>query len=128
VIFWKPAGFDENRLMCVGLKGIEAMWSQVFNSHNSGATAMKKKVDMTSKRLAAILTQHGIDKGYWPGMKALVFYGKRPADELRYRLKHVGNYVACLKAILTELSEAYWRETGIKFPPKDWQPACRKAS
>jgi hypothetical protein len=28
-VFWKPAGFDENRLMCVGLKGIEAMWSQV---------------------------------------------------------------------------------------------------
>lgn len=89
---------------------------------------MKKKVDMSSKRLGAILTQHGIDKGYWPGMKALVFYGKRPADELRYRLKHVGNYVACLKAILTELSEAYYKAMGIKFPPKDWQPACRKAS
>lgn len=28
-LFRKPAGFDENHLMCVGLKGIEAMWSQV---------------------------------------------------------------------------------------------------
>ena len=90
---------------------------------------MKKKVDMTSKRLAAILTQHGIDKGDCPAIEALVFYGKRPADELRYRLKHVGNYKRCLKAILTELSEAYYKAMGIKFPPPDWQcPANRKAS
>ena len=87
---------------------------------------MKKKVDMTSKRLAAILTQHGIDKGDLPGIKALVFYGNRPADELRYRLKHVGNYKRCLKAILTELSEAYYREVGIKFPPPDYQPPKRR--
>src|SRR3990172_3460779 len=99
-----------------------------FNSHNSGATAMKKMVDMTSKRLAAILTQHGIDNGDCPAIKALVFYGKRPADELRYRLKHVGNYKRCLKAILTELSEAYYKAMGIEFPPANWQPGCRKAS
>ena len=89
---------------------------------------MKKKVDMTSKRLAAILTQHAIDKGDWPGIKGLVFYGKRPADELRYRLKHVGNYKRCLKAILTELSQEYYNAMGIKFPPPDWQPGCRKVS
>ena len=90
---------------------------------------MKKKVDMTSKRLAAILTQHGIDKGDCPAIKGLVFYGKPLADELRYRLKHVGNYKRCLKAILTELSEAYYKAMGIKFPPPDYQcPTCRKAS
>jgi hypothetical protein len=87
---------------------------------------MKKLVDMTGKRLAAILTQHAIDKGDWPGIRGLVFYGKPLADELRYRLKHVGNYKRCLKAILTELSEAYYRETGIKFPPPDYQPPKRR--
>ena len=89
---------------------------------------MKKKVDMTAKRLAAILTQFGIDKGDCPAIKALVFYGKPPADELRYRLNHVGNYERCLKAILTELSEAYYKAMGIKFPPPDYQSPTRKAS
>ncbi len=90
---------------------------------------MKKLVDMTGKRLTAILAQHAIDKGDWPGIKELVFYGKPPADELRYRLKHVGNYKRCLKAILTELSEAYYKAMGIKFPPPDYQcPTRGKAS
>ncbi len=88
---------------------------------------MKKKVDMTSKRLAAILTEHAIDKSDWAGIKALVFYGKRPADDLLYRLKRVRNYARCLNAILTELSEAYYKAMGIKFPPPDYQcPKRRK--
>ncbi len=88
---------------------------------------MKKLVDMTGKRLAAILAQHGIDKGDWPGVKALVFYGKRPTDELRHRLKHVGNYKRCLKAILRELSEEYYKSAGITFPPPDYKaPKPRK--
>ncbi len=41
---------------------------------------MKKLVDMTGKRLTTILAQHAIDKGDCPAIKALVFYGKRPAD------------------------------------------------
>ena len=82
-----------------------------------------KKVDMSSKRLEAILKQHAIDKRYWPEMKALVFYGKRPGSALLRRLRNFGNYVECFNSIVTELSEAYWRETGIKFPPPDWQPA-----
>lgn len=85
---------------------------------------MKKVVDMTGKRLAAILTQHAIDKGDWPGIKGLVFYGKRHTDELHYRLKHVGNYKRCLKAILTELSEEHYKAMGISFPPPNYQ--CSK--
>ena len=87
---------------------------------------MKKLVDMTGKRLTAILAQHSIDKGDCPAIKGLVFYGKPPADELRYRLKHVGNYKRCLKAILTGLSEAYYKAMGIKFPPPDYQPPNRR--
>ena len=94
---------------------------------------MKKKVDMSSKRLVAILTQHAIDRELWAAWKALVFYGKRPSkvlnnDELTYRFYHSRNYKRCFNAIMTELSEAYWKAMGIKFPPKDWQPSCRKAS
>ena len=88
---------------------------------------MRKLVDMTGNRLAAILAQHGIDKGDWSGVKALVFYGKRPTDELHYRLNHVDNYKRCLKAILRELSEEYYREKGIMFPPPDYKaPTPRK--
>jgi hypothetical protein len=84
---------------------------------------MKKKVDMSSKPLRELVTQFALEEGDWPGIKALVFYGKRPADGLRYRLKHVGNYKRCLKAIVTELSDAYYKAMGIKFPPPDWQPS-----
>ena len=90
---------------------------------------MKKLVDMTGNRLAEILTQHGIHKRDWPAIKGLVFYGKRITDRFRYRLRHVCNYKRCLKAIMTELSETYYKEMGITFPPPDYQcPKHRKAS
>ena len=89
---------------------------------------MKKLVDMTSKRLAEILTQHGIHNRDWPAIKALVFYGKRTTDKLRYRLRHVGNYKRCRKAIMTELSESYFKEMGITFPPPDYKAPCSYAS
>jgi len=85
---------------------------------------MKNKTAMTSKQLTTILKQHAIDKAYWPEMKALVFYGKRPGSELLHRLHNVGNYANCLDAILTELSKGITH----RFPPANWQPACRKVS
>ena len=85
---------------------------------------MRNKTTMTSKQLEAILKQHAIDKGYWPEMKALVFYGKRPGADLLRRLHRVANYVECFNSILTELSKPLMH----RFPPADWQPACRKAS
>ena len=92
---------------------------------------MKNKTSMNRKQLEAILKRHAIDRELWAAWKALVFYGKRPSkvlsDELTYRFYHDRNYKKCFNTILTELSEAYWKEMGIKFPPKDWQPGCRKA-
>jgi len=85
---------------------------------------MKKLANMPNKQLTAILKQHGIDKGHWSEVKALVYFGKRPGSDLLYRLNHVGNYMECLNSILMELSKPVLR----MFPPQDWQPDCRKAS
>jgi hypothetical protein len=86
---------------------------------------MKKKVEMSAKRLSAILTQFAIDRELWAAWKALVFYGKRPSkvlsDELTYRFYNHPNYRKCLKAILTEVSEAYYKAMGIRFPPPEYQ-------
>ena len=87
---------------------------------------MKNKTTMTSKQLEAILKQHAIDRGFRGEMRNLVLYGKRPGTELLRRLHNVGNCMACLDAILTELSKPVLRKH--KFPPQDWQPAHCKAS
>ena len=87
-----------------------------------------RKADISEYRLEAMLAEHAIPRFYWEEVKALVIYGTRPAADLLHRLNYVGNYKTFLKAVLTELSEAYYRAKGIKFPPKGWQPPCRKAS
>jgi len=92
---------------------------------------MRNKTSMTRKQLEAILKQHAIDRELWPAWKALVFYGKRPSkvlksDELTYRFWHGRAYKKCFNAIVTELSEAYYKAMGIRFPPKDWQPTKRQ--
>jgi hypothetical protein len=83
---------------------------------------MKKLANMPNKQLTAILKQHGIDKGHWSEVKALVYFGKRPGSDLHYRLNHVGNYVECLHAILTELSKGITH----RFPPAGWQPSSHR--
>lgn len=90
---------------------------------------MRKKVSMSSKRLVAILTQYRIDPELWEAWKGLVFYGKSPrrmlkSDTLTYRFYHGRQYRKCFNAIVAEISEAYYRESGIKFPPADWQPTA----
>ena len=88
----------------------------------SNATTKVRKANVSALVLERIFAEHAIPAFYWEELKALVYYGTRPAADLLYRLNHVGNYMACLNAILTELSK------GIKhkFPPKDWQPASRR--
>jgi hypothetical protein len=66
---------------------------------------MKRLANMPTKQLTAILKQHGIDKGHWNGVKALVYYGTRPDAELLHCLNNVSNYLACIGAIMAELSK-----------------------
>ena len=68
---------------------------------------------MTTKTLQLILEKHRVHRAFWPEMKALVFHGVRPCQELLHRLHHVANYKAALDAILTELS----KQVKHKFPP-----------
>ena len=68
---------------------------------------------MTTKTLELILEQHKVQRAFWPEMKALVFHGARPCQELLHRLRRVANYKAALDAILTELS----KQVKHKFPP-----------
>jgi len=77
---------------------------------------MKNKTTMTSKQLEAILKQHAIDKGYWPEMKALVFYGKRPGSALLRRLHNVGNYANCLGRDFDGVVQADLAETQVPSP------------
>ena len=79
---------------------------------------------MTNATLESILTQHAIPLGYWPEMRALVFDGTRPSKGLLRRLRRVAKYRRALDSILTELS----KQVRHVFPPRGWQPRCRKAN
>jgi hypothetical protein len=83
-------------------------------------------VSMTTGTLESILREHRIPALEWGEWSALVFQGKRPGAALLAHLRR-GNRGAALNHILKDLSEAYYKEKGIRFPPKDWQPSCRKA-
>jgi hypothetical protein len=85
-----------------------------------------KKANVSAATLDALFTEHKIPAFFREELTDLVYYGTRPAADLLYRLKHVRNYRAWFNAMVTVLSEAYWKETGIKFPPPGWQP--RKAA
>ena len=79
---------------------------------------------MSNATLESILTQHAIPLGYWPELRALVFDGTRPSKGLLRRLRRVAKYRRALDSILTELS----KQVRHVFPPRDWQPRCRKAN
>ncbi len=79
----------------------------------STATA-QRVTGISDETLESILTQHAIPVAYWPEMRALVFDGTRPSEELVRRLNHVGKYMAALQSILIELS----KQVKFKFPPK----------
>ena len=88
---------------------------------------MIRKTDMSDATLESILLANRIPVAEWKEWKAWVFFAVRPSKELLRGVRR-GNRKKALGVILTELSEAYYRAKGIKFPPKDWQPPCRKAS
>lgn len=47
--------------------------------------------------------------------------GRIVGREFSRRLFECGNYKRAYKAVLTAMSEAYYREMGITFPPKGYQ-------
>ena len=82
-------------------------------------------IELTTGDLEAILRQHRIPAREWVEWSALVYQGQRPGAALLAHLRQ-GKRGAAFRHILKELSDAYWRKMGIKFPPK--HPALRKAS
>jgi hypothetical protein len=81
------------------------------------------RVNMTTGDLESIMREHHIPALEWGEWSALVFQGKRPGATLLAHLRR-GNRGAALQAVLSELSKG----VAHRFPPKDWQPALRKAS
>jgi len=53
--------------------------------------------------------------------------GRIVSREFSRRLLGQGNYKRAIDAILAAMSAAYFKEVGIKFPPKDWRPAQNRA-
>jgi hypothetical protein len=81
-----------------------------------------KKCDLPQIQLECILLDSGVPVKHWTEWFDLVYYGIRPSDAAR---KCKGSAKA-LPAILTAISERYFKEKGIKFPPKGWKPSKRQ--
>jgi hypothetical protein len=73
---------------------------------------------MSSETLNRILADHSVPSRDRPAMRRFVLDKSKPTRPVLQRLlAHRG----AIKAILTELSNTYWAEKGIKFPPPDYQ-------
>jgi len=90
------------------------------------ATASPKKlVSMSKRRLHAICRRNGIDTpGLLRAWEAFVFYGKAPSKVLGVKgadrfYCHPG-YADCFHAVIRALSDAYFKEKGIRFPPDSY--------
>jgi hypothetical protein len=82
----------------------------------------KKMCDLDQLTLECLLLEAGVPVKHWTEWFDLVYYGIRPSDAAR---KCKGSSKA-LPAILTALSEAYYKAKGIKFPPKNWKPSRKQ--
>jgi hypothetical protein len=106
--------FTQGRLCCA-----EHLFTFLEQSTMSTAT-LERKTDLHQLVLEAILMDSGVPLCHWTEWCDFVYYGVPRSDAAR---KCKGS-AAALNSILTELS----KQVTHKFPPKDWQPAVRKAS
>jgi hypothetical protein len=91
----------------------------------STATAtLDRKCNLHQLILEGILWDNKIPLKYWADYFDLTYYGVPLSDAAR---KCKGR-AAAIQGILTELSNAYYKEKGIRFPPPGWKPGMRKAS
>ena len=79
------------------------------------------KVNVTPEEIDGICKRFHVlpchRRCYW----RLVARGEIRSREFGRCLHDCRNYKRAYHAILTAISEVYWREMGITFPPKDWQ-------
>jgi hypothetical protein len=122
-----PVFSRQNRVTSAQRRESFAVSEVCTSTFSSGVATMIRKTDMSDSTLESILLANRIPLAEWEEWKNLVFFGTRPSKELLAHL-HRGNRKGALGVILAQLSEAYYRARGIKFPPKDSQPSCRKAS
>jgi hypothetical protein len=64
----------------------------------------------------------GVPVKHWAEWFDLTYYGIRPSDAAR----HCKGSAKALSDILTAVSARYFKEKGIRFPPKDWKPSRKK--
>jgi hypothetical protein len=80
---------------------------------------------MTRENLNRILANHAVPSRDRAAMARFVLGKKKPTRPVLQRLL---GYGAAIKAILSALSEEYFRERGIRFPPPDYRPVSRSAA
>ena len=82
---------------------------------------LTRKTNVSGDVIVGILRDHGIDSGEWEEWLALTLYGVRPSF---VKSIHRGKRGKVLNVILTALSNAYYAERGIRFPPADYVAPC----
>jgi hypothetical protein len=84
---------------------------------------LTRKTDVSGDSIVAILRDCRIPAQEWEEWLALTLYGVRPSFAPSIRR---GNRGRAFSLILTALSNAYFAEKGIRFPPPGWKPSKRK--
>ncbi|MGO9115855.1 MAG: hypothetical protein ACLP9L_42155 [Thermoguttaceae bacterium] len=87
----------------------------------SNAT-LERKCDLPQLVLEGILLDSKVPLKHWTEWFDLTYYGIRPSDAAR----HCRGSATALSRILTAISDRYFQEKGIKFPPKGWTPSKRQ--
>jgi hypothetical protein len=126
--WFAPRGFFPTDWTSLNLKGrLQYHGFSTFTSSeetpmNTATASQNKLVSMSKRRLHAICRRFGIDTPellrVWEGF---VFYGKAPSKVMGLKAVdrfycHPG-YANCFHAVIRALSDAYFKEKGIRFPP-----------
>ena len=85
------------------------------------ATPPRHSVSLPLPVFDRLCRKHRLAARDVPALESLVYQGVAPSDTLRHKLRKTANYAACLKAILQAMSEAYFKEKGIRFPPASYK-------
>jgi hypothetical protein len=84
---------------------------------------LERKSNLPQLVLEGILWDNKIPVKHWADYFDLTYYGLPLSDAAR----NCKGRAAAIKSIVTELSNRYFKEKGIRFPPPGWKPGMRKA-
>jgi hypothetical protein len=86
------------------------------------STVLERKSNLNQLVLECILMDNGIPLSDWAEWFDLVYYGIAPS----FSVRHCKGGAKALEAILKALSDEYFKEKGIRFPPKGWKPSRKQ--